>query len=36
MDFLQTAYLDSLAFVTSEDGDLCYDAVGMAVQEVYR
>ena len=33
---MQDAYRDSLCFVTSDDGDISSDAVGMAVQEVYR
>ena len=35
-DSLQSAYVDSFGFVLSDDGDVCYDGIGMAVQEVYR
>ena len=33
---VQSAYMDSLSFMISDDGDLNFDAVGMSVQEVYR
>ena len=36
LDYIQDAYMDKIRFVTSDDGDVSFDAVGMAVQEVYR
>ena len=35
-DDVQDANMESLSFVTSDEGDLSFDAVWMSVQEVYR